>query len=752
MRNEKFLAFRVKFDTYIRALKPRYIVPEHWMWCMLGEGKYLDIVRYCDGRPEDIRRQLTQFLRKLDKRIGRVENESGMQETRELQQFVGMMVQYAEMDNRQIDIDHMMLALLDLGEDSLAAYALVSNGVTKEKIREYVKTHVDESGSFGKYAVNLNKLAREGKFSKLVGREEEMTRVIQILHKKRACNPVLLGNSGSGKTAIVEGLAQKIVNGDVPDSLKDSVIWSVNLGAMLSGTKYRGDFEERLTEVVSEIVKDKHSIVFIDEIHMLCGAGSTMDSSMDAANILKPYLAHNTFRCIGATTYDEYKKSIEKDKALARRFKKIDVVEPNPEQTLKIIEGLRPEYEEFHHVKYGKGALNAIVSLTDRYFTEQYFPDKAIEVLDELGTRHHAGLTSSSTVTVKDVEKLVARMANVPSVSVQNNDKTLLKTLADDLKAEIYNQDENIDKIVRHVKIAKAGFGKNGKPLGVYGLVGNTGTGKTELVKQLADKLNLKLLRFDMSEYSEQHSTAKLIGSPPGYVGFEQSGVLTEAVIRNPSSVVLFDEIEKADKSIYNLLLQVMDEGRLTDNTGRTAMFADTLVFMTSNVGSKEAQYTKKGIGFGSTETPDVFEQSVQDAFPPEFRNRFTEILKFNDLDRKTLRRIVDKEMGRVNSSLSSYHVKVELTDDARELIAEKAEDEHMGGRPVERLVNSMVAEKLVDAILFENLSNSVVLFDKKENELTYNVRRNTNEKTGCKGVSGDGGQGTGQLRAVAAQ
>lgn len=730
MSNEFALRVQRKFNEYVNSVRPPYILPEHLIYCMKDEQEFIDLVKYCGANFERIGNQLEVIIQKLNKSASPVHFPK---ETVQFKKVIDDANEMAGRDGGVMQAGHYVLAAMqfDVKDGGYANYLFTSNGMTKEKIQEYVKRNSSNGqGTISQYSVNMNELAKQGKFSKLIGRQKELSRIIQILHKKRACNPVLLGNSGSGKTAIVEGLASRIVEGDVPEGLKDSVIYSVSLGSMIAGTRYRGEFEERLTKVIKEITEDRNAIIFIDEIHTLCGAGSGTDSTLDASNILKPYLTNRTLKCIGATTYDEYRKTIEKDKALARRFKKVDVNEPSMSETLEIIKGLAPEYGTFHHVTYTPEALEAIVNLTDKYMTGQYFPDKAIEVMDELGTKYHSGMTERSTIEPSDVEELVSMMANVPSVSLQKNETEFLRTLSDDLKKEIYNQDEAIDKIVRHIKIAKAGLGKKGRPLCVYGLCGPTGCGKSELVKQIASRMGVKFLRFDMSEYSEKHSVAKLIGAPPGYVGYEQPGILTEAVIHNPSSVILFDEIEKADESIYNLFLQMMDDGRLTDNNGRTAMFMDTVIFMTSNAGSKEAQYEKKPMGFGNnTNESDSFKKAMMGNFPPEFRNRFTEIINFNGLDVRTLEMIVDKEMRRVNASLYDKGISVHLTDRARTFIAEKADEEHMGGRPVERLVNTMVSEKIVDSILFDNLSKTDIFFDLIGDELQFMTKEKKDVK-----------------------
>ncbi|MBP5459497.1 MAG: AAA family ATPase [Clostridia bacterium] len=725
--------------------KHSYILPEHLLFAFKDDEKYVKILGLCSADKDLIDNFIETFLDSIPadnifERTSRsaeftqVLEEAAKAYTKEFQEKPGMV---------ELGIRHILMGVLTLDPGtSSARHCLEHGGVTQKKLEQIDdgdepvmaggEDVTPEDKDLAKYAVNMNERARKGKYSKLIGRQEELARMIQILHKKRACNPVLLGNSGSGKTAIVEGLVQKIVAGDVPEGLKDAKVWSVNVGSLLAGSKFRGEFEERLQKIIKKVTEDSNVIIFFDEIHTICGAGSAGDSALDASNILKPYLTDHAFRCIGATTYDEYRLSIEKDKALSRRFKKIDVKEPSESETVEIMMGLKPEYEAFHQVTYTDEAIKSIVKLTGKFLTEQYFPDKAIEVMDEAGARFRSGLSKCNVVDVVNIEELVAKMANVKSVAVRNDDKKLLLSLAADLKREIYNQDDAIDKVVRHLKIAKAGLGRKEKPLCVYGLVGNSGTGKTELAKQVADRLGLNFIRFDMSEYAEAHTVAKLIGAPPGYVGHDEPGLLTETVRRNPNSVVLFDEIEKANPSIYNLLLQMMDEGHLTDSKGVTVSFTSTVIFMTSNAGSRNASFAKSSIGFqGKKDMEEVFANALRDCFPTEFRNRFTEILRFNDLDMAAMEKIVDKEIRRLNFNLCDQRVTVKLDESARAFIAEKAMEENMGGRPVERLVNAMVAEPMVDDLLTQAVQNSCVLFRKVGDGLEYTTeKRNENGKT----------------------
>lgn len=712
--NLELLRILKNVTRLIERNKYAYIVPEHLLWGCLQEERFQQLAKSCGAKLDVVRSKVDEFLDGLE----RVEDESDIVPTKEYTKTIKNCSYLADKRFSEVRVEHIVLALLDLGESSDAAYILGEAGFTAELVEKFMSGEL--GGGVAKFAVEMVGRAREDRYDRLVGRGQELERIVQILHKKRSCNPLLLANPGVGKSAIVEGLAKRIAEGNVPESLKGATLWSLNLGSMIAGTKFRGEFEERLKETIESVTKDENAIVFIDEIHSIVGTGSSADGAMDASNILKPYLTDRSFRCIGATTYDEYRKHILKDKALARRFKKIDVAEPSHEETVEILKGLRDSYQEFHGVSFPDDVLESIVALCGQYLTEQYFPDKAIEVMDEIGSRYHSGACSGETATVHDVEELVARLANIPSVKVKDDGREALRNLEENVKAELYGQDEIVEKVTRHIKTAKAGLTSKTKPLGVFALLGQTGCGKTELVKQIARNMDCAFLKFDMSEYSEKGSVAKLVGTSPGYVGFEQAGALTEAVFRNPNSVILFDELEKADPAIYNLLLQVMDEGRLTDNTNRTALFNNTVIFMTGNVGSAAAETARNSIGFGGGESNagKVLDESLAREFPPEFRNRFTDILRFNPLDRKAFAMIVDKEIRKLNEKLAERSLVVSLSSPAKEFIIDEAMGEKMGGRPVERLVGKHIAEKLVDAILFDDLKDKSLLFQKKGDTL----------------------------------
>jgi len=712
MKNQELLNVMKRLQLSVEKNLYAYLVPEHILYFLIDEPRFHEIATFCGADEEDIRKIISEFIEGLE----RAENPVDIVPTPDYTKTIKACSFFAETRSIDIRVEHVLLALLNNGEDSVAYYALVKNNITLENIYRFIEAPVNDESL--KYTIDMTDLAKKGKFDKLIGREAELQRIIQILHKKRASNVILCSNPGVGKTALVEGLASKIVSGEVPETLKNACVWSVDLGAMVAGTKLRGEFEERLKSTIERVLKNENVILFIDEIHNIVGAGSS-EGTLDASNILKPYLTGNQIRCIGATTYDEYKKKILKDKAFARRFKKIDLNEPSKEETIQILKGLRESYQEFHGVAFSDEVIEEIVNLSDRFLLGQFFPDKAIEVMDEIGSQYSADLKEGKEVTIEDIEILIATMANIPSVSVNNNDKKVLKDLASNIKKELFGQDDIVDKVVRHIKLAKVGLTNKNKPLGTFGAIGSTGSGKTEFAKQLAKNLGISFLKLDMSEYSEKNSVSKLIGTSPGYVGFEQSGALTEPLIQNPHCVVLLDEIEKADPAIYDLLLQVMDEGKLTDNNNREASFRNAIVLMTSNVGASKAEKAKCVIGFnGESTKAEVLNDELKKKFSPEFRNRFTEIFQFNDLDEKVIGMIVDKEIRHLNESLEDKGITIKITDSAKEFLVKKAAEEKMGGRPVERLVHKYIAEKLVDKILFEDFANTEVIFDEKECDL----------------------------------
>ena len=576
-----------------------------------------------------------------------------------------------------------------------SAAAPSSGAKTKEGAQEALKL----------YTVNLNKKAEEGKTDILVGREEEIERTVQVLCRRTKNNPIFVGEAGVGKTAIVEGLAQRIVRNDVPEVLRKAIIFSLDMGALLAGTRYRGDFEERMKAVINDIEKMPGAILFIDEIHTIIGAGSTSGGALDACNLLKPALGRGNFRCVGSTTHKEYTNYFEKDRALVRRFQKIDVNEPSVENTYKILTGLKPYYEEHHKVHYTQPAIKAAVDLSVRYIYDRKLPDKAIDVLDEAGAAQMLlpeGKRKKS-IGVKEIEEIVAKMARMPAKNVSVDDKSMLQDLEKNLKLSVFGQDRAIESLAAAIKMSRAGMREDEKPIGCYLFSGPTGVGKTEVAKQLASLMDMKLHRFDMSEYMEKHTVSRLIGAPPGYVGFDQGGLLTDAVDQHPYSVVLLDEIEKAHPDLYNILLQVMDNGMLTDHNGKTVNFRNTVLIMTSNAGASEM--SKAPVGFSRDFRTGEDTEALQRLFTPEFRNRLDAVVAFDHLETNVISNVVNKFIFKLESQLADRNVTIELDDSARKWLGEKGYDRANGARPLARLIADKIKKPLAEEVLFGKLS-----------------------------------------------
>jgi ATP-dependent Clp protease ATP-binding subunit ClpA len=555
------------------------------------------------------------------------------------------------------------------------------------------------------YATNLNEMAMQGKIDPLIGRKDEVERTIQILCRRRKNNPLYVGEAGVGKTAIAEGLAKLIVDGDVPEVLFNSVIYSLDLGALVAGTKYRGDFEKRLKAVLKQLDEEENAILFIDEIHTVIGAGSASGGVMDASNLIKPKLASGDLRCIGSTTYQEYRGIFEKDHALARRFQKIDIREPSVDETWNILKGLKTRFEDHHDVKYTNKALRLAAELSDRYITDRHLPDKAIDIIDEAGASQQLKPESSrkKTIGVGVIEKIVAKIARIPEKTVTSSDKDVLRSLDRNLKMVVYGQDDAIDTLSTAIKMSRSGLGDVSKPIGSFLFAGPTGVGKTEVSKQLAQILGIELIRFDMSEYMERHTVSRLIGAPPGYVGYDEGGLLTEAVMKHPHAVVLLDEIEKAHPDVFNLLLQVMDHGSLTDTNGRKVDFRNVVLIMTSNAGAEVMG--RASIGFTHQDHSTDGMEMVKKTFTPEFRNRLDGIIQFGSLDRRTILSVVDKFIVQLEAQLEEKKVSLDLDDSARDWLAEKGFDEKMGARPMARVIQEHIKKPLADEILFGRLS-----------------------------------------------
>jgi len=618
----------------------------------------------------------------------------------------------------------------------LDAVSYISHGVGKAtaqpaqpetKANEQEKkaqTKEKKDSALDQFTVNLNEKAMEGKVDPLIGRSAEVDRTIQILCRRSKNNPLYVGDPGVGKTAIAEGLARKIIEGNVPDVLKDAVIYSLDMGALLAGTRYRGDFEERLKAVVNELEKMPEAVLFIDEIHTVIGAGATSGGAMDASNLLKPALSGGTIRCIGSTTYKEFRNHFEKDRALLRRFQKIDVNEPTIEDTIKILTGLRPNFEEHHHVRYTADAIKAAVELSARYINDRKLPDKAIDVIDEVGAMQMLVAPSKrkKIITPKEIEAVISTMARIPPKTVSSDDKTVLVSLEQDLKRVVFGQDKAIEVLASAIKLSRAGLRDPDKPIGNYLFSGPTGVGKTEVARQLASLLGIPLQRFDMSEYMERHSVSRLIGAPPGYVGYDQGGLLTDAIDQNPHCVLLLDEIEKAHPDLFNILLQVMDNGRLTDHHGKTVDFRNVILIMTTNAGASDM--AREGIGFGDViSKEDASEEAVKRLFTPEFRNRLDAIVPFGYLPPEVVARVVDKFVLQLELQLADRDVHITLSDEARKWLTDRGYDKLYGARPMGRLMQEKIKQPLAEELLFGKLVHGgEVVVGLKDDALTFQI------------------------------
>ncbi len=573
-----------------------------------------------------------------------------------------------------------------------------------------------------KYAVNLNEEAIQERIDPLIGRDSEVERTVQVLCRRRKNNPLLVGEAGVGKTAIAEGLAKRIVDKEVPEILNDAIIYSLDLGALLAGTKYRGDFEKRLKAVINQLKTEDHAVLFIDEIHTIIGAGATSGGTMDASNLIKPVLSSGDIKCIGSTTFQEYNSIFEKDRALARRFQKIDINEPSVEETIKILQGLKSRFEAHHDVRYTKPALKVAAELSARYINDRYLPDKAIDVIDEAGAnrRLQPAASRKKTINVKDIESIVSKLARIPPKTVSSSDMSILKRLERDLKLVVFGQDAAIEQLGTAIKMARSGLGDDDKPIGSFLFAGPTGVGKTEVSKQLSNRLGIELLRFDMSEYMERHTVSRLIGAPPGYIGFDEGGLLTDAVNKHPHAVLLLDEIEKAHPDVFNLLLQVMDHGTLTDSNGRKIDFRNVIIIMTSNAGAE--QLNRSSIGFNHQDHSTDGMEAVKKVFSPEFRNRLDAIIHFNPLDKQVITSIVDKFLIKLEAKLEPKKVSLIVDNSARKWLAQKGYDPLMGARPMERVIQEYIKKPLANEILFGKLSNGgLVRIMEKNNHLTLN-------------------------------
>ncbi len=715
-----------------RQQRHEFITVEHLLMALLDNPSAAEVLRACTANLEDLRKSLVGFIKENTPTVGgadEVDTQPTLGFQRVIQRAI-MHVQSTGSGKKEVTGANVLVAIF--GEkDSHAVYYLHQQGVTRLDVVNFIahgikksdppepakpgegggagadaeKDDGDGKGSpLDQFTQNLNQLARDGKIDPLIGREHEVERVIQILCRRRKNNPLLVGEAGVGKTAIAEGLAWRITQSEVPEVLAESVVYSLDMGALLAGTKYRGDFEQRLKGVLKHLKDQPNAILFIDEIHTLIGAGAASGGTLDASNLLKPALSSGAMKCIGATTFTEYRGIFEKDAALSRRFQKIDVVEPSVEETIEILKGLKSRFEEHHSVKYAPAALQAAAELSAKYINDRHLPDKAIDVIDEAGAAQRIlpKNKQKKTITRGEVEEIVAKIARIPPASVSSDDRSKLKTLDRDLKSVVFGQEPAIDALASAIKMARSGLGRPDKPIGSFLFSGPTGVGKTEVAKQLAFVLGIELIRFDMSEYMERHAVSRLIGAPPGYVGFDQGGLLTEAISKKPHAVLLLDEIEKAHPDVFNVLLQVMDHGTLTDNNGRKADFRSVIIVMTTNAGAEALN--KASIGFTNSKEAGDELADIKRLFTPEFRNRLDATVSFKALDEEIILRVVDKFLLQLEGQLAEKKVEVTFTDGLRAQLAKKGFDPLMGARPMQRLIQDTIRRALADELLFGRL------------------------------------------------
>ncbi|HEX7747427.1 MAG TPA: ATP-dependent Clp protease ATP-binding subunit ClpA [Bordetella sp.] len=715
-----------------RSARHEFITVEHLLLSLLDNASAIEVLKACAANLDDLRRNLRQFVSENTPVIpsgAEVDTQPTLGFQRVIQRAI-MHVSAGGTGKKPVTGANVLVAIF--GEkDSHAVYYLqqqgvtrldvvnfLSHGITKQSQDEPVPQKEQQSGGpeeqggenrqspLDQYATDLNASALAGRIDPLIGREQEVERVIQVLCRRRKNNPLLVGEAGVGKTAIAEGLAWRITRGEVPDVLQSAQVYALDMGALLAGTKYRGDFEQRLKGVLKQLRGNTDAILFIDEIHTLIGAGSASGGTLDASNLLKPALSSGQLKCIGATTYTEYRGVFEKDSALSRRFQKIDVPEPSVEQTIQILRGLKTRFEEHHSVRYSAAALTAAAELSARYINERFLPDKAIDVIDEAGAAQRLLAVSrrKKVIGKAEIETIVSKIARIPPQSVSHDDRSKLATLERDLKTVVFGQDGAIEALAGAIKMARSGLGKPDKPIGAFLFSGPTGVGKTEVAKQLAFTLGVELLRFDMSEYMERHAVSRLIGAPPGYVGFDQGGLLTEAVTKQPHCVLLLDEIEKAHPDIFNILLQVMDHGTLTDNNGRKADFRNVIIIMTTNAGAE--MLNRPSIGFSNTRAVGDEMVEIKRMFTPEFRNRLDAIIPFAALTRDIILRVVDKFLMELEDQLHQRRVEVVFTDHLRDYLAKAGFDPVMGARPMQRLIQDTIRRALADELLFGKLAD----------------------------------------------
>ena len=727
----------------VRERRHEYLQLEHVLLASLDSKEGPEVIRHCGGEPVRLRVAIEEFLTDSVE-VMPEDHEIGPEQTMSFQRVLQRALMHAQGAERDVVTIGNFFVSMYRERDSHAVYLLEQQGVTRFDVINYISHGISKvdpstagpraegvrvgaeeaentSDPLGSFTTELVAKAEAGKIDPLIGRHDEVARVIQVLCRRRKNNPLLIGEPGVGKTAIAEGLARKIYEGDVPDALKESKIYALDMTAVLAGTRYRGDFEERLKAVMNVLEEDDNAILFIDEIHTIVGAGSTSGGTMDAANILKPALASGDIRCIGSTTYKDYKSAFDRDRALSRRFQRIDVSEPSVAESFEILKGLKSAYEEHHKIPYTDAALEAAAELAARHINDGHLPDKAVDVIDEAGAK--ARLQSDDErpdkIRPAEIEAVVSKMARIPARTVSSDDKERLASLEPDLKRVLFGQDEAVDSLVRAIKLSRAGLGKLDKPTGSFLFAGPTGVGKTELAKQLASVLGIDFLRYDMSEYMEKHTVSRLIGAPPGYVGFDQGGLLTDAVSKAPYSVVVLDEIEKAHPDIFNILLQVMDHASLTDNNGRKADFRNVILIMTTNAGSREMDANKIGFGGGTGGSAES-KKALERLFSPEFRNRIDSTIFFSKLSPEVIRLVVDKFLTELEGQLQEKNVALEVSDAAKDWFAKHGYDEKFGARPMARKIQDELKIGIADELLFGSLQHGGdVNVDVKDDKIT---------------------------------
>ena len=708
-----------------RQKRHELITVEHLLMAMLDNPSASDVLKSCGANIDKLRADLTDHIEEHTPVVDG-KDDVDTQPTLGFQRVIQRAMLHVQSSGKKEVTGANVLVAIFGEKDSHAVYFLHQEGIARLDIVNFIahgiskvsetndnenqvndnESQVKSNKGLETYTVNLNKLVTQGKIDPLIGRGDEVERLVQILCRRRKNNPLLVGEAGVGKTAIAEGLAKKIVEKDIPEVLEDKVIYSLDLGALIAGTKYRGDFEQRLKDVLKLLAEQKNSILFIDEIHTIIGAGSASGGTLDASNLLKPALANGNLKCIGATTYQEYRTVFEKDHALSRRFQKIDVEEPNVATTINILKGLKTHFEEHHNVKFSSNAIISAAELSAKYINDKQLPDKAIDVIDEAGAAQKILPKSKQKKLIgsKEIESVISKMARIPEQNVNKNDRNALKTLERDLKAVIFGQNKAIESLSSAIKMARSGLGSDNKPIGSFLFSGPTGVGKTEVARQLAYILGIELIRVDMSEYMERHSVSKLIGAPPGYVGFDQGGILTESVNKNPHSILLLDEIEKAHPDVFNILLQVMDNGFLTDSNGRKTDFRNITLIMTTNAGAESL--SKSSFGFTQTKQVGDEQEDIKKLFSPEFRNRLDALVSFASLDNEIILKVVDKFLIQLENQLHDKKVDATFTSDLKDFLAKKGFDPQMGARPMARLIQDTIRKALADELLFGSLIN----------------------------------------------